>query len=388
MKVLIYIMGSIVLLYLLFINIAPGVIENSRNKVYTSPPYQAGEQAEQLHESFQFVADLHCDALLWDRDLLDESTRGHVDIPRLQQANVALQVFTIVSKSPKNQNYDSNSGDTDNITLLQVAQGNAIGTWFSLADRAMRQASHLNRMADESEGNFRVIRSRQDLIRFIRERETDQDLVAGILGVEGAHMLEENMENLDRAFDAGIRIIGPVHFFDNALGGSAHGVDKHGITEFGRDVLRRAEEKEMLIDLSHASPALIEDILDIASRPVLVTHTGVKGTCDNPRNLSDAQLRRIADNGGLVGIGLFTQAVCGQDATATAQAIRYAADLIGVAHVALGSDFDGSVTTPFDVTGLPLITEALMKEGFSESEIAKIMGGNVRDFFLRNLPGE
>jgi membrane dipeptidase len=112
----------------------------------------------------------------------------------------------------------------------------------------------------------------------------------------------------------------------------------------------------------------------------------VRGTCDNQRNLSDAQLRRIAKTGGVIGIGFWDVATCGTDAAAIARAIRYAVGVVGVDHVALGSDFDGATVQPFDVTGLPLITQALMEQGFSESDIAKIMGGNVFRLLRENLP--
>ncbi|MDE9553843.1 membrane dipeptidase, partial [Xenorhabdus bovienii] len=91
-------------------------------------------------------------------------------------------------------------------------------------------------------------------------------------------------------------------FFDTELGGSAHGIEKGGLTAAGADMVRRMEEKSMIIDLAHASTRTIDDILAIATRPVVVSHTGVKGTCDNIRNLSDDQLRRIAAMGGLIGI--------------------------------------------------------------------------------------
>lgn len=376
------------LLYVLFITIAPGVIENQHNTVISAPPYQVDANASKVHLSLDFIADLHSDALLWKRDLLKKSDRGHVDIPRLQEANAALQVFTIVSKTPKNQNYSNNTDETDNITLLQFAQGNPPSTWNSLYARAIYQAGRLQQMADDSENNFVIIRQQKELENFIEQRKVNPRLTAGMLGVEGAHMLEGDIENLSSAYEAGIRILAPVHFFDNALGGSAHGTDKGGLTEFGRTVIRKAEEFHMIIDLSHGSTQLIDDILNMTTQPVIVTHTGVRGTCDNNRNLSDEQLRRIADTGGLVGIALFEQAVCGNDAQATVRAIRHATDVMGIKHVALGSDFDGAVTTHFDVTGLVKITEALITAGYSSQEISQIMGGNARDFFLKNLPRE
>ena len=142
----------------------------------------------------------------------------------------------------------------------------------------------------------------------------------------------------------------------------------------------------MIVDLSHSSPRLIDDVLAISTRPIIVSHTGVKGTCDNVRNLSDKHLLGIAANGGLIGIAFFEPAVCGTDAAATAKAIKYTVDLIGIDHVALGSDFDGAFTMHFDVTGLPLLVEALLALDFNEEEIALIMGDNIKDFLLKNLP--
>ncbi|HZD93953.1 MAG TPA: membrane dipeptidase, partial [Candidatus Sulfotelmatobacter sp.] len=96
--------------------------------------------------------------------------------------------------------------------------------------------------------------------------------------------------------------------------------------------------------------------------------------------------RAVAHTGGVIGIGLWDTAICGTDAQATARAIRYAANVVGTSHVALGSDFDGTVTAPFDSSGWPLVTEALLKQGFSEDDIHKIMGENVVRVLLEVLP--
>ena len=178
----------------------------------------------------------------------------------------------------------------------------------------------------------------------------------------------------------------PTHFFDNDIGGSAHGVEKGGLTEKGREMVRRMEARKMTVDLAHASAKTIDDVLAMATRPVVVSHTGVRGTCDNQRNLSDEQLKGVARTGGVIGIGYWDTAVCGTDARAIAKAIRYTANLVGVEHVGLGSDYDGAVVEPFDTTGLVEITDALIGEGFSDDEIKKIMGGNAINLFILNLP--
>ena len=142
----------------------------------------------------------------------------------------------------------------------------------------------------------------------------------------------------------------------------------------------------MLVDLAHASAATIDDVVAVATRPLVVSHTGVRGTCDNNRNLSDEQLRKIAAKGGVIGIGYWDTATCGTDARAVARAIRHASEVVGVEHVALGSDFDGSVTEPFDTTGVVLVTDALLAEGFTDEEVAAIMGGNVFRLLAETLP--
>jgi microsomal dipeptidase-like Zn-dependent dipeptidase len=170
------------------------------------------------------------------------------------------------------------------------------------------------------------------------------------------------------------------------VAGSAHGWRKGGLTAFGRAAVGRLDSLGAIIDLAHASGATIDDVLALTSRPPLISHTGVTGTCPGPRNVSDDVLVRVAGRGGLVGIGFWDEAVCGDDARAIARAIGHAVRVAGIEHVALGSDFDGAVRVPFDATGLPLVTAALMEQGFSRDEVAAVMGGNVRRFLRASLP--
>ncbi|MDG2449465.1 MAG: membrane dipeptidase, partial [Saprospiraceae bacterium] len=144
--------------------------------------------------------------------------------------------------------------------------------------------------------------------------------------------------------------------------------------------------KKIIIDLAHASPTLIDDILDITNRPLVVSHTGVKGTYESPRNLSDNHIKRIAERGGLIGIGFWDGAVGSPDIENIVKAIRYTIDLTGLDHVALGSDWDGGTTTYFDAAHISILTQALMDANFSNEEIRKVMGLNQLRFFLENLP--
>ncbi len=368
-----------------FFVFAPSLVESRKNATLRPPPYRVSADAAALHARLT-VVDLHTDTLLWDRDPLARSERGQVDLPRLVEAGVALQAFTVVTQVPRGMNYDRNSDDSDSITALFVAQLRSPRTWLSLKARALDQAADLRQAADRSGGALTLIRSVADLDALLERRQRDPKLVGAILGLEGAHALEGELAAVDELFAAGFRMMAPVHFFDNALGGSAHGVEQGGLSELGVEVLERQQALGMLVDVSHGSPALVDEVLARATKPVLSSHTGVRGTCDNRRNLSDEHVRGIAATGGVVGIGFWEAATCGTDASAIARAIRYAVDLVGPQHVALGSDFDGAVPQPFDVTGLPLITEALLAEGFGEAEIAAIMGGNTLRVLRAALP--
>jgi microsomal dipeptidase-like Zn-dependent dipeptidase len=383
MRFLSRVLGAILVIVVLLLLTLPGIVESRNNKVLHNPPYRTSAAAEALHKTL-IVADLHADSLLWDRNLLKRSTRGHVDVPRLQDGNVAIQAFTLVTTSPRHLNIYKNSDSSDMIRWLAMVQGWPPRTWGSPRERALYEAEKLHQFAVRSDGRLVILTSRSDLERFLSTRQPGQ--VAGFLGTEGAQPLEGKLENLDDLYAAGIRMMAPTHFTDTSVAGAAAGVSKRGLTDLGRRWVHAMEAKHMIIDLAHASPATLRDVTSIATRPLLVSHTGVKGTCNNPRNLSDDELRAVAKTGGVIGIGLWETATCGTDAAATARAIRYAVQIVGVGHVALGSDFDGAVTAPFDASGWPLLTEALLKEGFSEPDIRKIMGENVVRVLKEDLP--
>ena len=363
----------------------PSFLDYRMNSTADHGPYQASAAAQALHRQL-WIADLHDDALLWQRDPLQRHSYGHADLPRLLEGNVGLQVFAAVTKTPRGLNYTSNAADSDNITPLIIAQRWPRATWNSLLQRALYQSERLQQAERDSQGLLQIVRSREELRQALARRNPEQPTLAAILATEGLHPLEGQLANVDLLFDAGYRIAGLTHFFDNELGGSAHGLAKGGLTPFGREVVKRLEQHHMLIDLAHASKPMIDDVLAIATRPLLVSHTGVAGTCPGPRNLSDEHLRRIAAGGGLVGIGYWDGAVCATSVDAIIKAIRYSVDLIGVEHVALGSDFDGTIHAPFDTRGLVLLTDGLLKAGFSAEQITAIMGGNVQRLLLQYLP--
>ena len=349
------------------------------------PPYHASDRARALHAGL-WVADLHADSLLWGRDLLQRGTRGQVDVPRLVDGNVALQVLAATTQSPRHLNLERNDDSSDDVVLLALALGWPPATWRRLLPRALHLASRADRLAARSEGRFRVIRSAADLAAYEVARRERPAITAGLLAIEGAHALDGDPANVEVVADAGFRMMSPSHFFDNAFGGSAHGVAKTGLTDAGREMIRRMEARGMLVDVAHASVATIDDVLAMAARPVVASHTGLCGIADNPRNLTDEQARAIAATGGVIGVGFWPTACGGDDVAAIARTVRYAVDVAGVEHVALGSDFDGAVPVPFDATGLVQLTDALIDAGLADEDIAKVMGGNVRRLLADVLP--
>jgi membrane dipeptidase len=351
-------------------------VDKSRNKIVIKPPYRVDEKTASIYQTL-FVVDLHADPLLWKRDLLKRSSYGQVDIPRMVEGNLAFQVFGIVTKSTRGQNFEHNrTNAADNITLLAITQFWPPRTWNSRFERALYQAQKLENIEKRSKGQFVLVRSVQDLDRLVEAHRQDSHVVGGFTMLEGAHGLDGKLENLDRLYDAGVRIIGLAHFFDNDAGGSAHGAQKNGLTPFGRALVQKAQEKRMILDLAHSSPQVIDDVLGMTHGMVIASHTGVRGTCDSIRNLTDNHIRGIAAAGGVIGIAMFATAVGEASVEAVANAIHYVTDLVGVDYAAVGGDMDGSVTTAVDVSGMPLLTEALLRHGFNQVEIAKIMGGN------------
>lgn len=383
-----FIVGFVVLLVaavVAFYTVVPVVVDRRMNTVVSTTIPAVSPQASALHRTL-FVADLHADELLWGRDLLLRVDRGHVDLPRLQEAKVALQVFSAVTKTPRDMNYDRNTGETDNIALLALAQRWPGETRASLRARATYQAEKLQDAILRAGGAITLITSRDTLLAFAQRRGGDPMQVGALLAIEGLHALDGTLENVDVLFAHGYRMMGLTHFFDNEVAGSAHGVTHGGLTALGRQVVSRMEQLGIIVDLAHASTQTVQEVLAMATRPVVVSHTGVAAVCPGPRNLTDEQLRAIAANGGLIGIGYWDGAVCEPTVGNIVKAITHAVRVMGVQHVGLGSDFDGATETPWDTRGVIVITHALLEAGMSADDVSRVMGGNTLDFLLRTLP--
>lgn len=362
----------------------PAYFEKNTNIVDGKPLATLSADAQKLHDSLTIV-DLHADTLLWKRSLLKSVDYGHADLGRLQNGNVALQVFSSVTKTPRGQNYDSNSSDSDQITLLAVAQLQPMATWFSLKERSLHHADKLSHAIIDAQGALTEITTPRMIEQMLNARSNGGNRMGAMLSIEGLQNLEGKRENLDILYDAGFRMAGLTHFFDNELAGSLHGVNKGGLTDFGREIITAMEDKGMIVDIAHLSRAATKDVLAMATRPVVYSHGGVQSKCDVNRNLTDDEIRSIAANGGLIGIGYWDGAVCDTSPKSIAAAIKHVRDLVGIEYVGLGSDFDGAVTTRFDTSGLAHVTQALMDAGLSNDEIRAVMGGNAIRFLKAGL---
>ncbi len=384
-KTLIAIAVLIIVAIIIAFAFGPGYLEKGLNRVIDHEAYEISDEARALHASL-IAADLHSDTLLWHRDVLDHGNRGHVDIPRLVEGRVAVQVFSTVTKAPKALNYEKNTGDSDQITGAVILQRWPIRTWNSLYERARYQAQRLDKAARHSDGALIFLRTRMDLESVLEARANGTPVTGGLMATEGSHALDGSLENIQNLYDEGFRMMGLHHFFDNKLGGSLHGVSQAGLSDFGREAVREMNRLGIMIDVAHSSEAVVDEVLALSTTPLVVSHTGVRGACDSPRNISDDHMQRIAAAGGLVGIGYWDGAVCDATPAGVAKSIKYAVNLIGHAHVALGSDYDGATSVYFDTSELSALTQALLNEGLNEEEIRAVMGGNQIHFFQQYLP--
>jgi len=379
-------LGLIVVSALLFFGAGPKMVEERINRVSDHKPFEISEDAKDLHATL-FIGDWHADSTLWNRNLSNENDYGHVDIPRLQRGNVSLQMFTTVSKSPSKLNYEENSGESnDSITALAIIQRWPLKTWNNLTERVIYQARKLHQIANNNEENFMLILSKSDLDHFLNRKKDNPNLVGGLIGTEGSHALEGEIKNIDRLFNQGFRMMSLHHFFDNRLGGSLHGLSGEGLSSFGIQALNEMMRLGIMIDVSHSSEQVVEDVLNVVNQPLLVSHTGFYGHCESSRNINDSLMKKIASNGGMIAIGYWHGAVCGNSPKAVAQAIKYGVDLVGSKHLSLGSDFDGAVMPSFDTSELSVLTHELLLIGLSEEDIRLVMGLNMLNFLKDNLP--
>lgn len=317
--------------------------------------------AEDLHRR-SIVVDAHCDTALLategNYDLCERHDTHHLDFPRMREGGITAQIFAVFVE----QRY-------------LPAQATR---------RALQVIDAVYRQVESSRGGARLIARSADI-----EAAKADDILGVILGLEGAEALEGDLGVLRMFHRLGVRNIGLTWNFRNqAADGVAEERTGGGLTTFGVALVEEMNRLGILVDIAHLSPAGVEDVLQVSQSPVIASHANARAVCDHRRNLTDAQLEKIARNGGVVGVTFVPAFVDATDGSATLQRvldhIDHMVGVMGDDHVGLGSDFDGffgeeKTVGLEDVSRMPAITAGLLERGYSAASVQKILGGN----FLR-----
>ena len=322
------------------------------------------------------IADGHADSLMWNRDLTLRQARGQVDFPRLREANVRLQCFTVVTRG-----YPVVDGLGALAALRRWPPDARRGPWA----RCVFQLDRLRSLCDRSGGTVALAETSAALDRHLAAGRT-----AAVLGVEGAQALEGRPERVAELRARGVRFMSLTHLSNNELGGSSSPLMRdRALTPLGRAVLEAMVAARMAVDVAHASPRTLRDLAAHAGARLLCSHTGVCGAHPSWRNLDDAALRAVADRGGVIGILFATIYLGGRDLSDVVRHLEHALDVAGEDAVAFGSDFDGMVPLPRglrDVTDVPKLVAALSRRR-PAAVVEKVAFGNWRRFFGETLGG-
>jgi membrane dipeptidase len=325
------------------------------------------DEARALHRT-AYVADAHADALLWNRDLRVRNRRGHVDFVRLAEAGVRLQVFTVVSRG-----FPFVGG----FPVLALAHRWPLDAVRSPWTRTLFQ---IERLTEACASGAAVLATRPSELA-AAER---QGRLACVLGVEGGHAIEGQVERVAELARRGVAFMGLTHLVPNELGGSSFPFrGRRGLTTLGARVLEAMAGLGLAVDVAHASPRLLAALLAQEEARIFCSHTGVAALGPRWRNLDDPALRRIADRGGVVGIIFGTPYLGSRRLEAVADHLEHAVRVAGEEAVCLGSDFDGLVPLPAgmgDVTDLWKLTALLLARGHSRRWVERILGLNLRRF--------
>jgi membrane dipeptidase len=358
-------------------------------------------RAQKLHKR-AIVVDTHIDVtqrMLFEKefDIAKRDAKGHTDIPRMKEGGLDAIFFSIYMAGT-------------------VTGPEAVKRSLRLIDSVLE--------AVRQNPNDLVLATTAAEIR----RAKKQHKIAALMGMEGGHMIDDDLRLLRMYAALGVRYLTLTHGVSTNWADSSTGEPKNnGLSDFGKDVIRELNRLGVMVDISHVSDKTFYDALEVTKAPVIASHSSCRALCDVPRNMTDDMLRALAKNGGVVQInyhvGFLSQeyadaAKARRDADQARFAevgkqyandeakrreeidrlnkeflaampkvtmdkiiehIDHAVKIAGIDHVGLGSDFDGA-TMPEgmeDVSKLPKITDALLKKGYAEKDIEKILGGNL-----------
>jgi len=320
------------------------------------------------------IADGHADSLMWNRDLTTRQRKGQLDFPRLKDADVRIQCFTVVTRG-----YPLLDGMGMFAALRRWPAAARRGPWA----RCLFQLARMRELCERSGGGVRIAGTAAEL-----EENLAGGRISAVLGVEGGQALEGRPERVRELHARGVRFMGLTHLGNNELGGSSSPLmGDRPLTPLGHRVLEEMVGAGMAVDLAHASHRTLRCIADHPSARLFSSHTGVNGASRSWRNLDDAEIRLIADRGGVVGIIFATIYLGGRGIDDVVRHVEHALDVGGEEAVALGSDFDGMVPMPSgvrDVTDVPKIVDALSRRR-PAAVVEKVAWANWRRFFREAL---
>ncbi|MEM8858969.1 MAG: membrane dipeptidase [Chloroflexota bacterium] len=373
---------KILAVVLMIIWVIGSQIERFINRVDRNKPLPKPSPKSLKFHQDHFVADVHNDTILMERNFLRRSTIGHIDLPRAKEAGVNLLVFAEASLIPMGINADETDDSRQDILKYVYASRFSPQAFMTPFQRAIYQSKRLHSLAAQSNGGMHVVLNQQDLAL----AQSGSSLGA-VLGFEGAQAVGSQAMNIHRLFDAGYRVAGYCHFIDNAFAYSKHGALRAGLTPAGRELTQHCVDLGMVLDLAHLSAAGVDDVLKLTTNtPLLVSHTGLRSWVDNNRTILDHQAIEIAKRGGVIGIGFWDETVRDNSPEAIVDGIQYAIDVLGEDHVCFGSDFDGAILPSFDISELPVLTHIMFERGMSESTVQKIVGENALRLLKTILP--
>lgn len=352
--------------------IKENINETQSDKELNNPNFSGDIKMDlsSIHKSFT-VVDAHCDTvdrIMQGVDLGVRSNQGHIDIPRLREGGVDVQVFACcIGRTGSQYALPYAKLATDMLNALQI---------------------HFQKHS----GDITIALTPED----IRKAE-NQGKIAAILDIEGGRAIEDSLDNLKKFYNSGVRLMTITWNSNNWADASQEPPKHNGLNDFGKEVIKEMNRLGMIIDVSHSSDKTVWDVLETSSDPILASHSCVKAICNHPRNLSDELIKAISNGGGVICVNFYSVFIdqvfkdrrekgdLKQQPPPMSKVLDHIDHIVrvgGIDCVGLGSDFDGMNPPPIgleDVSKMPKITEELLKRGYSVEEAGKIMGGN----FLR-----
>jgi len=333
-------------------------------------------EARALHDE-SLVLDLHVDTPLWMRLLGYDPTQRHanrlpaspfawhMDLPRAEEAGLDAAVLGLVI-NPREVREELMLPLR---LLARVEEGK--GTAQTLHTLGL-----LARLAEEHPDRFVFAKTGTELARAV-----EAGRFAGLAGLEGAHGIEDDLANVGRAYEHGLRMLGLVHFQASAAAYpmTVPAFDDRGLTRFGFDLLAEMERLGMVVDLAHVNARGVDDALGAMTKPFVVSHTACRALADVPRNLTDDEIRRMADAGGVIGIAVGRSFLGRPGLAGFVDHVEHALRVGGAEAVAIGSDWDGAIVPAEgmgDVRALPHVTAELLARGHSSATVSAFLGAN------------